>query len=148
MNTGIKTYIVMRMAIAILIAALALAVVTSLPASAAPQDTVTSIARYTLLTANSITTTARGTGTGVRIPNFEYIDCYGVIDVESAQTVTLSFEGSNDGTNYAAVATMAAQTADTTIFTRTLVYGEYYRAKATVGTTNPVTVSVKCVAKN
>lgn len=120
--------------------------------SAAPNDAplaaVSSFARYTLLTANGITNTTAGTGTGVRIAGFESIDCFGAIDVTLAQTVTLSYQASADGVNYATVETHAAQSADTTVFTRTLVYGEYFRPVATLAGSNPVTVTVKCVAKN
>jgi hypothetical protein len=152
MNAGTKANIMARLLMTVLIACLALALLalvsgtTSAAPADAPQDTVTSFARYTLLTANGVTTTQ--TGTGVRIANFETMDCFGVIDVTLAQTVTLSFQASADGTNYATVDTLDAQSADTTVFTRTLVYGEYYRAKATLAVTNPVTISVKCVAKN
>jgi hypothetical protein len=114
--------------------------------SDAPQAAVTSYARYTLLSASGVTSTQ--TSTGIRIAGFEYIDCFGAIDVTLPQTVTISYQASADGVNYATVTSHAAQSADITVFTRTLVYGEYYRTVAALAGANPATVSVKCVAKN
>jgi len=140
----------MQLLLTIGIAGLALAALLSGTTSAAPADapqgTVTSFARYTLLTANKITTTQ--TGLGVRIANFEWMDCFSAIDATLAQTVTVSYQASADGINYATVASMAAATTDTVDYTRTLVYGEYFRTVATLAGSNPVTVNVKCVAKN
>jgi hypothetical protein len=112
----------------------------------APSSTVSSFARYTLMTSNGITGTTNGTA--VRIAGFEYIDCFAAIDVTLWQTVTMSYQASADGTNYATAQANSAVSADATVMTRTLVYGEYFRPVATLGTTNPVTISVKCVAKN
>lgn len=112
----------------------------------APASTVTSFARYTLFNLAGITQTANGTA--IRIGGFESIDCFGTIDVSLAQTVTVSFQASADGTNYVTVDALPAVTSDSTNVTRTLVYGEYFRPVVTLGSANPVTASVKCVAKN
>jgi len=146
-----------KMARLMLVMAIALMLVTGLflyvdrataDAPYQPGHTVQSYARYTLITANGITTTAAGTGTGVRIAGYDYADCFAAIDIASAQTVTLGFQGSADGTNYAPIVTLTAVAGDTTIMTRTAVIGDYFRPVISLTYANPVTVSVKCVMKN
>lgn len=112
-----------------------------------PAHTIQSYARYTLLTSNGITQTANGTG--VRIAGYDFADCFEVVDATLVQTATVALQASADGTNYVTVLSYSSATTDTATFTRTAIYGEYFRAAVTsLGNTNPVTVSVRCVMKN
>lgn len=112
-----------------------------------PEHSLQSYARYTLLTSNGITQTVNGTG--VRVAGYDFADCFGVFDVALAQTATLALQGSADGISYVTLAAFEAQSSDSVVATRTAVLGEYFRAAVTtLGSANPVTVSVKCVVKN
>jgi hypothetical protein len=84
--------------VAVLLAGLAAAGNVSASPADAPEQAVTSFARYTLMTSNGITGTTNGTA--VRIAGFEYIDCFSAIDVTSLQTVTMSYQASADGLPY------------------------------------------------
>lgn len=145
--------LVFAMSLMVLFAALAVVDRASATPAYPPEHTIQSYTRYTLLTSNGVTATTGGSvsavGTGVRVAGYDFADCYATFDATDSQTATLALQGSNDGTNYASLATFAAQSADTTIFTRTAIIGEYFRANiTTLGSSNPITVSVKCVMKN
>ena len=143
LNVGATAVVVL----ALLVGVFAMVSQASASGTYPPAHTVQSYARYTLLTSNGITQAVNGTG--VRVAGYDYADCFGVFDVTASQTATLALQASADGTNYVALATFTAQTTDTVVATRTAVLGEYFRAAVTtLGSANPVTVSVKCVMKN
>ena len=138
-----------KVLIAVVAAVVMLAVVfvplAPAPASAAP-DMLKQTQYMTLLNANGVTSSQ----TGAKMSSLKYTtgDCYSVVDVTSQQTVTVKFQHSGDGTNYVDLASLSSVSSDGTSFTHTLVYGTYIRAVATLGTTNPVTVTAHCVLKD
>jgi hypothetical protein len=98
-------------------------------------------------TGNGVTADVTGTAYTFQA-DFGIQDCYQIVDVTALQTVTGKIQHSFDNTNWVTQYTFPAVSADNVGFTRTTIYGNYERYIATVGTTNPVTISLKCVAKD
>ena len=113
---------------------------------AAPQDTLRIVKQVTLYAGSSITTNQ--TGSAVRTTGYSNAECYSIVDVTSAQTVTAIISHSADATNWVTLHSFTAVSADGTSFTPTLAYGEYLRASVTLGGSNAVTPTVRCVLKD
>lgn len=103
---------------------------------------------YTLLIANGVTTTAGGIGAGYRLGGFDYADCFGSFTIASAQSLVLGLQSSADNVAWAPVVSLTAVTATGVNFTRTAVYGEYFRAVISQTWANAYTATVKCTLKN
>ena len=112
---------------------------------AAPQRIVE---RRSVLLYSGAGVTETATGSGVIAGGYANADCFVAVGVTLAQTVTVALSASADNTNWATVTTFAAISADSTVYTRTVVYGEYLRARTTLGGSNPVTATVRCVLKS
>jgi hypothetical protein len=110
-------------------------------------------------TNNGIIATTNGTGrvTG----DYGVFECYAIVDVTLPETVTITFQSSPDNTNFAAepvwqfssnvlaaTAGMTAISADGTSFATVPIYGLYTRPVFTLSTTNPITVTLRCVGKD
>ena len=113
---------------------------------AAPQGTLRIVKQVTLYSGNGITTSA--TGSAVRTTGYSNADCYSIVDVTSAQTVTAIISHSADAQNWVTLHTFSAVSADGTSFTPTLTYGEYLRVTVNLGGSNAVTPTVRCVLKD
>ncbi len=128
------------------------------PVPAAEASAVDGYALYTW-TNNGITATANlgGKFTG----DYGRFECYSTVDATAAQTVTVALESSPNNTNFAAIpmwqftsnvlaadADMADVTADGTTFAIAVLEGLYTRPVVTLGTANPVTVTLRCVGKD
>ncbi len=80
-------------------------------------------------------------------------DCFSVwisgpLVAGAPPTVTNKLQVSADASNWADLIGFTAQTTASVVLTRTALAGAYLRNVATVGSTAPVTFSVKCVLKN
>lgn len=141
----------------VLLAAVAIAMPQVQPAAA---NTADGYALYTW-TNNKITSSTNGAArfTG----DYGQLECYQTVDADYAQTVTTKFQSSPDGVNWsenpvwqfgsnvlAVAADYTDVTTDTTLadFAIVVLYGEYTRPVITLGESNPVTVTLKCVAKD
>lgn len=112
----------------------------------ASAQTVSAYRTITLLNETGITQTANGTG--VYIPDLGVADCYSRVTVASAQTATVALQHSANNANWITLLTYAGAITTGVDFTHTALYGNYTRATVTLGTSNPITVVVQCVAKN
>lgn len=63
-------------------------------------------------------------------------------------TMTYALQASADASNWVTVTGFTAQTAASTVVTTVVLPGAYIRGLATMGNSNPITFSVKCVLKN
>jgi hypothetical protein len=71
-------------------------------------------------------------------------DIHSVLDHTSTQTLTCKFQWSNDGTNWAdGIALFTNKSADTNEITQTEMFGQRSRITCTVGTANPITVTIR-----
>ncbi len=112
----------------------------------ATQDVQRIVKQVVLYSGNGITTAQ--TGSAVRTTGYTNAECYSIVDVTSAQTVTAIISHSADAQNWVTLNTFAAVSADGTSFTPTLAYGEYFRASVTLGGSNAVTPTIRCVLKD
>lgn len=141
------------------VAAIALVLAGSLPTRTAQASKVEGYAQYTWGPYNGIITTQ--TGTGKVTADYGTLECYMTVDVSDTQTVTLQLEHSPNNvvwadepvwqfaTNVLAVVTdFADVSADETSFAIAVAYGQYTRPVITLGTANPVTVTLRCVLKD
>jgi len=141
----------------VLLAAVAVALPQAQPVAANQSD---GYALYTW-TNNGITTTTNGASRFTA--DYGQFECYQVVDATLAQTVTTKFQSSPDGTNWSEdpiwyfatnVLAVDADYTDVTTDTTTanfgiiVLYGEYTRPVVTLGTANPVTVTLRCIAKD
>lgn len=101
---------------------------------------------YLLTASNGITQTTNSSA--ALIQAYGIADCYSIVDATSLQTLTAKLQHSADQTNWVDLYSYAAVSADGVAFTRTTLYGNYLRAVGTLGTANPVTWTLRCVAKN
>lgn len=136
-----------RLLTVLLIASAMLGLVSVALADDPSPQTVVWRASNTYYTGNGVTTAVTGTAYNFQA-DFGIQDCYQIVDVTALQTVTGKIEHSQDGTNWVTQYTFSAVSADNVAFTRTTIYGNYERYWASLGTTNPVTISLKCVAKD
>ncbi len=113
---------------------------------ASPQGTLRIAKQVVLYSGNGITTAQ--TGSAVRTTGYANAECYSIVDVTSAQTVTAIISHSADAQNWVTLHTFSAVSADGTSFTPTLTYGEYLRASVTLGGSNAVTPTIRCVLKD
>jgi len=116
-------------------------------------DSVTGVVGFTLFSGNGLTaTTTNGTATNLRF--FGTADCYsefvaGPAVAQAAPTMTNKLQHSFDGTGgWVDLYTFPVRTAAAVDFTRTQILGGYMRVVQTVGNANPLTSTLKCVAKN
>lgn len=119
---------------------------TALPVSNVQQTSVVAWRSITLLSAFGVTQAL--TGTAFYLPDFALGDCYSTVSVGSQQTVTVSFKHSANAVNWASLYSYPAVSVSGTSFTHTALYGNYMLASVALGTSNPVTVTAQCVAKN
>lgn len=129
------------------------AVLTALPMGsaqagpqAAPQSALKNIKYALLYSGNGITESK--TGSAVYTGGYASADCYSVVDVTSAQTVTAIISHSMDASNWVTWNSYTAASADGTSFTTTVPYGTYMRASASLAGSNAVTVTIRCVLKD
>lgn len=135
-----------------LIFALALGVAFSAKPDAVKADSVQGTSNITLVESNGTVATAV-TGTSRYIQFWGSADCFsawiaGPSVAGAPPTVTNKLQVSADDTYWADLTSFTAQSSASTVLTRTTLAGAYLRTVATVGNTNPVTYSVKCVIKN
>ncbi len=138
---------------ALSIALVCLAILAAvLPAQVTPAraDSVASYNTVQILAFGGVTTTQTGSAF---VAGYGQADCYAMttqaISPTTAQTVTFALSHSWDRVNWVSLYSFTDQTTNTVDFTRTLIYGNYLRAQATLGDTGrPVTGSVVCVLKN
>jgi hypothetical protein len=142
-----KVNLTNRILTAALIAMLMLGLVGVALASDPQPQSVTWYDTVTLYSGAGITSAPTGTANSKYV-TFGIQDCYQMVDVTDATTVTGKLQHSPDGSNWADLYTFPAQTADSVVFTRTANYGSYERYVATLATTSPVTISLKCVFKD
>jgi hypothetical protein len=143
----VKINILNRLLTVALVAMLMLGLASVALAQDPYPQSVTWRADVALYAGNGVTTTVTGAASS-KPAAYGVQDCYQIVDVTDAQTVTGKLQHSPDGTNWADLYTFSAITADNVAFTRTAIYGAYARYAATLATTNPVTITLKCVAKN
>ncbi len=142
-----KVNLINRVLTTVLIAVLMLALAgVALAQDPSPQSVIWR-ANLTYYTGNGITASAAGSAFTTQA-DFGVQDCYQIIDVTSSQTVTGKLQHSPDGTNWVTLYTFSQVSADAIAFTRTVIYGGYARYTVDISNTNPVTVALKCVAKD
>lgn len=142
-----KVNLLNRILTAVLLCALMFGLVGVALASDPQPQSVTWYDTVQLYSGAAITSAPTGAANSKSV-TFGIGDCYQIVDVTDATTVTGKLQHSPDGTNWVDLYTFPAQTADSVVFTRTANYGGYQRYAATLGTTNPVTISAKCVYKD
>ena len=136
----------------------ALAAFLSAPPPVADASAVDGYAQYSWYN-NSVTTTT--TGAGRFTADYGRFECYSIVDVALTQTLTLTLQSSPDNTNWAdqpiwqfatnvlaVAASPTAQTADGVGFFISILEGQYTRPVFTLGESNPVTATLKCIAKD
>ncbi len=144
------TFIAVIVSVALLIAVgLALEIMGARQSPTLPVSTPTIASRSQavnlpaiVLSGNKITQTL--TGTAILLPSYA-ADCYEGVTVSDTQTVTLKIQHSPDDYSWLDLYSFDDATADTTTFTHASLYGSYMRGVATLGSDNPVTVSLLCV---
>src|SRR5512137_2408112 len=147
MEDEMKINLLNRGLTVVLIAMLMLGLVgVALASDPAPQS-VTWHAAITLYSGESVTAAVTGTA-AAKPQDFGIGDCYQIVDATDATTVTGYLQHSPDGTNWSTAYTYPAAITDGVAFTRTAMYGDYTRYWASVATTNPVTITLKCVVKD
>lgn len=138
---------------AALIAVLSFSMSVSQKPASVSADSVTGVVGYTLLAGNGATATTTS-GTAVNLRFFGTADCYsewvaGPVISGAPVTITNKLQHSFDGVSgWVDLYTFPVQTAAATSFTRTHVLGGFMRVSQTAGNANPVTTTVKCMAKN
>lgn len=142
-----KINLINRLLTVLLVAGLLLTLTGAALADDPAPQSVTYYSELTLYSGNGITSSPTGMGSN-KPEGFGVQDCYQILDVTLNQTVTGKIESSPDNVNWFTHHIFAAVSADNVAFTRTTIYGAYQRYAATLGTTNPVTVSLKCVVKD
>lgn len=101
---------------------------------------------FILASGNGVTSTVTGAlQTGMT--TYDVADCYSnYVSASAANTMTVAiYHGDNTGT--VLLYTYAQQTSAGSLFTRTIPYGRGLYAVATISGTNPITFSVRCIAK-
>lgn len=141
----LATMIVACLMLAAVLVALPLGSATAAP-EGAPQAALKNTKTVLLYQGNGITESK--TGSAVYTGGYASADCYSVIDVASAQTVTMIISHSADAQNWVTNNTFTAVSADGTAFTNTVPYGLYFRASASLAGSNAVTVTERCVLKD
>lgn len=139
------TMIVAGLMLTAVLAALPLGSATAAPADA-PQAALKNTKTVLLYSGNGITEAK--TGSAVYTGGYASAECYSIVDVTSAQTVTAIISHSADATNWVTWNTFSAVSADGTSFTTTVPYGLYFRASVTLGGSNAVTPTIRCVLKD
>ena len=131
--------------LALIVAVLPLGEAAAKP-EAAPQAVLRQVKQVTLVSGSGITTSQ--TGSAVRTSGYANAECYSIVDVTSAQTVTAIISHSADAQNWVTLHSFSAVSADGASFTPTVPYGEYLRATVNLGGSNAVTPTVRCVLKD
>lgn len=139
----------------VLLAAVAVALPQAQPAAANQSD------GYALYTWSNDGITSTTNGAGRFTADYGQFECYQTVDETDLQTVTLKFQHSPNNSVWAdgptwqfssnvldADTDFADVTADGTSFGLVTLYGEYTRPVITLGEANPVTVTVRCIAKD
>jgi hypothetical protein len=105
-------------------------------------------ATYTFLSSSNVT--ADTLWSAKVVADYGHLDCYQTLDVASANRVTVSLEHSPDGTNWIsdATGTNAGAEADGTIYWAIPISGAYMRARSDLNSSNNVTITIKCIAKD
>jgi hypothetical protein len=150
----------------ILLTALALVIVAALIAlpslrAKPPSANASAVDGYALYTWTNNGITASANGAGRWTADYGRFECYQTIDATLFQTVTLTFQASPDNTNWSAIPAwqfatnvlavgtgFAAVSTDGTTFGITVLEGLYTRPVFTLGASNPITVTLRCVGKD
>jgi len=141
----LTTLIVALLMITAVLAALPIGSAQAGP-EAAPAGALKTTRAVLLYTGNGITESK--TGSAVYTGGYASADCYSIVDVTSAQTVTTILSHSVDATNWVTDKTFTAVSSDGTSFTTTVPYGLYLRATVYLAGSNAVTPTVRCVLKD
>lgn len=115
--------------------------------------------QYTWGPYNGVTTTQ--TGAGKVTADYGTLECYSTVDVTLAQRLTVTLQHSPNNSVWAdgpmwqfatnvllPLAGFDGQTADGTTFATGIAYGMYVRPTITISDANPVTVTLRCIAKD
>ncbi len=113
-------------------------------------QTVTAVETFTLYSGSGVTQSGVSLSGLYSMRNYGIADCYTDYISKSGtyQTATLGLQSSADATNWLTDTTLGPFSAVGVSLTRVSVYGYYHRIYATLGNTNPLTITVKCVAKD
>jgi len=113
-------------------------------------QTVTAVETFTLYSGSGVTQSGVSLSGLYSMRNYGIADCYTDYIAKSGtyQTATLGLQSSADATNWLTDTTLGPFSAVGVSLTRVSVYGYYHRIYATLGNTNPLTITVKCVAKD
>lgn len=119
------------------------------PTPAAGTYTGGVLARYLAVFSGTMTETADGLGGNINVLYGDRVDLQYTIDQSAVNTATAVLQFSNDGTNWVDGPTViSANVADGTVMQQYNVFGQYMRFKmSTLGTTDPLTVSVSAVLR-
>lgn len=144
--------------------AIAFVVLALLVAAVALQPQIASANQsdgYALYTWTSTGITATTNGVGRFTADYGQFECYETVDATDPQTVTLKFQHSPNNSVWAdgptwqfssnvldADTDFADVSADGTSFGLVTLYGEYSRPVLTLAGSNPITVTVRCIAKD
>lgn len=121
-------------------------------AAAADPDpqSVSAVETFTLYSGTGVTQSGVSLSGLYSMRNYGIADCYTdyIAKGGTYQTATLGWQSSADATNWMTNTTLGPFSAVGVSLTRVTVYGYYHRIYATLGNTNPLTITVKCVAKD
>ncbi|MBK8113293.1 MAG: hypothetical protein IPK44_01590 [Candidatus Accumulibacter sp.] len=118
-------------------------------ADPSPQ-TVSAVETFALYSGTGVTQSGVSLSGLYSMRNYGIADCYTdyIAKGGTFQTATMILQSSADATNWLTDTTFTAMSAVGVSMTRVTVYGYYHRIYATLGNTNPLTITVKCVAKD
>lgn len=113
-------------------------------------QTVTAVETFTLYSGEGVTQSGTSLTGLYSMRNYGIADCYTNYIAKSGtyQTATMVLLSSADATGWLTDTTFTAMSAVGVSMTRVSVYGYYHKIYATLGNTNPLTITVKCVAKD
>lgn len=112
-------------------------------------QTVSAYETFTLYSGTGVTQSGTSLTGLYSMRNYGIADCYiNYIAATSPQTATMVLLSSADATGWLTDTTFTAMSAVGVSMTRVNVYGYYHKIYATLGNTNPLTITVKCVAKD
>lgn len=118
---------------------------TAQPAQA--QGKTEGYASYLFL--SSANGTGNATGTGKVVADYGWMDCYQITDFALTQHTQVTFAHSPNNTDWVSGTAFAAvNDTDSVIYVGVPVTGTYMRASLVVTSVNPVTVTIRCTAKD
>lgn len=137
--------------VALLLVGLAVGVSAQRAAAADPNpQTVTAVETFTLYSGEGVTQSGTSLTGLYSMRNYGIADCYTNYIAKSGtyQTATMVLLSSADATGWLTDTSFTAMSAVGVSMTRISVYGYYHKIYATLGNTNALTITVKCVAKD